>query len=281
MTELFADNAQELRYRIFWLFLVLCIGSFFAFLFNTQITNWLDAPLRGTAGFILPQGSFGLTLSITLLGGFLVATPFVILNTILFLRPIIPQPISKGLLAKLFTISVAILMFGLVLAYYGLLPLVLAFLSGTIIHHLHPLISSETYLTFVMNFLAVVAVSLELPLLVLFLDRTMAINAELMENWRKWLFLTVFACAIVLPIAPDPISQIILAVPVVVCYQLTIWLLLLSHRANLKIPTPVPSGPQRLPLAIAVPHQSKPGSRQIVDPLRAPKSKTIDLRAKP
>jgi sec-independent protein translocase protein TatC len=277
MTELFADHAQELRYRIFWSFVILCVGAFLAFIFHADLITWLEAPLRGTPEYARTQSSFGLIAEISLLGGFLLATPAFILNTVLFLRPIIPRPIEREAIVKLSTVSAIVLFAGLALAYYVFLPPVIAVLSGTVIHHLHPLISSETYLSFVMNFIAVVAVSLQLPVLVLFLDKAMSVNAELLENWRKWLFLSLFAAAIILPIAPDPISQIVLAIPVAVSYQITIWLLLMSHRTNIKVPTPQP-GPQRLPLAIAVPNQSRSGSGPIVDPLRAPKSKTIDLR---
>lgn len=275
MTELLADHAQELRYRIFWSLIVLFAGAFLAFLFHLDIINWLTAPLLQTPEYTRTQSSLGFVLEISLLGGFLLATPAFILNTVLFLRPIIPRPIEREAVVKLTVISIIVLFAGLALAYYGFLPPVLAVLSGTIIHHLHPLISSETYLSFVLNFVAVVAVSFQLPVLILFLDKFMPVNTELLENWRKWLFLSVFAAAIVLPIAPDPISQIVLAIPVALSYQVTIWLLLMGHRTNIKVPTPQ-TGPQRLPLAIAMPNQSRPGP--IVDPLRAPKSKTIDLR---
>jgi sec-independent protein translocase protein TatC len=278
MTELFADHAQELRYRILWSLAVFVVGCGLAFLFSADLTSWLEAPLRGAPEFTHTQSTIGLITEISLLGGFLLATPAFILNTVLFLRPIIPRPIERESLVKLSAVSVLVLFAGFGLAYYALLPLVIAVLSGTIIHHLHPLISTQTYLSFVMNFLAVVAVSLQLPVLVLFLDRAMSVNAELLENWRKWLFLSLFAAAIILPIAPDPISQVALAIPVAASYQITIWLLLLNHRTNIKVPTAPHPGPQRLPLAIAVPHQPRAASGRIVDPLRAPKSKTIDLR---
>ena len=111
-----------------------------------------------------------------------------------------------------------------------------------------------------------------------------------LRRWREWLILGAFGAALILPIAPDPVSQILLVLPVVGFYEFSMWLLDWTHRRPTRDPkptaAPAPVAQPRLPMAIAVPNQRPrrdvrtpaPAARPRTPTAHPARSKIIDLR---
>jgi Sec-independent protein secretion pathway component TatC len=148
--------------------------------------------------------------------------------------------------------------------------------------HFRPLLTPGEYLGFATDHLAIFLTILLLPAIVLVIDRRRPIDPKRLKHWRRWVVLDAFAAALVLPIAPDFVSQLMLAIPVVVFYELSIWVLVWQHaRRNRRVhPPSAPPGPPRLPMAIAVPNRPRAKPAPAMEPVRARRRPTIDLRPK-
>jgi sec-independent protein translocase protein TatC len=214
------------------------------------------------------MGAFNFLMQACLLVGLLFAIPVVVYNLVAFVRPALPRPVSRRQVSGLVAASSLLSIGGAGFAYYVSLPLVLHFLSSVDVSHLHPLIAANSYLSFVLSYLGVFALIFQLPLLLLFIDHITPIPPAGLKRWRKWVVIVAFGAALILPVAPDPVSQIFLALPIVVLYQVSIWLIELTHhhrtrvvRASEARPTPQP--------APATTHRPQAQVRQ--QPARQPK----------
>jgi sec-independent protein translocase protein TatC len=285
MNQPFISHVHELRRRLAWSALVLGAGAGLGYLWRDQILDWLQSPLHATLYYTNVTGAFEFLAQACLLVGVLVALPVFVYNLVSFVRPALPARVSNRTIVGVVAASCLLTVAGVGFAYYVSLPAALHFLRTVDVKHLHPLIAADSYLSFVMNYLAVFAIIFQLPLITLFIDRFTPIPPAALSKWRRWVILGSFGAALILPIAPDPVSQLMLALPVVVLYEISIWLVVLAHarrsrRRKLDRPPEPTPGPQRLPMAIAVPNRTRPQvqRRTAMDPIRTPRPQIIDLR---
>lgn len=289
MNQPFIQHLQELRARLAWSALVLGLGATAGYVWREAILNWLQTPLHATLYYTNVTGAFEFLMQACLLVGAIVAMPVLVYNLVAFIRPALPRPVSNRQIVGVVAASCLLTVSGVLFAYYVSLPAVLHFLRTIDVQHLHPLIAADSYLSFVMSYLAVFAAMFQLPLLVLFIDRITPIPPAALRKWRRWVIIGAFAAALILPIAPDPVSQVMLALPVVVLYEISLWLVVLAHsrhhrprrQASARQAPPPPAPQQRLPMAIAVPHHRRPQRPHRpprMDPIRSAGPAVIDLR---
>jgi sec-independent protein translocase protein TatC len=282
MNQPFIKHVQELRRRLMWCAIVLAIGAGVGYLLRDPILTWLQAPLHGKLYYSQVMGAFEFLMQACFLAGFIPAIPVIVYNLVSFVRPALPQPISRQQIFTIVAASSLLTVGGVLFAYYVSLPVVLRFLSSIDVSHLHPLIAANSYLSFVINYLAVFAAIFQLPLLMLFIDRITPIPPATLRKWRKWVILGAFAAAFILPIAPDPVSQVMLALPIIILYEVSIWLLVYRHRPRR---TPVPEvrqqptriGTQR-PMTVVAATGRPDRQAAGVDPFRVRRPKVIDMR---
>jgi sec-independent protein translocase protein TatC len=250
MKQTFLEHVHELRTRLAVSVGVLIVGAALAYAWRDQVLGWLQAPLHANLYYSDVMGAFSYLMQACLLVGLLLAVPVVVYNLIAFVRPALPRPVTRGQVAGLVAISYGLCLGGAAFAYYASLPLVLHFLSSVDISHLHPLIAAGSYLSFVIAYLAVFAIVFQLPLILLFIDRVTPIPPSTLKRWRKWVIIGAFGAAIILPIVPDPVSQITLALPIVILYEISLWLVVLAHRRRTprRAPLPPRAQPARTPV---------------------------------
>jgi sec-independent protein translocase protein TatC len=282
MNQPFIKHVQELRIRLMWCAIVLGIGVAVGYLLRDSILTWLQAPLHGKLYYSQVMGAFEFLMQACFLAGLLPAIPVVVYNLVSFVRPALPHPISRRQIFGIVATSSGLTIGGVLFAYYISLPVVLRFLSSIDVTHLHPLIAANSYLSFVINYLAVFAAIFQLPLILLFIDRITPIPPTALRKWRKWVIIGAFAAAFILPIAPDPVSQVMLALPIIILYEVSIWLLVYRHRPRrMPVPEfvsrPVRPGVVR-PMAVVAATTRRETRAAGVDPLRVRRPKVIDMR---
>lgn len=261
-----------------WPGFVLLAGAWLGYIWHGAWLGWLQAPLRSSLYYSNPGGTAGYLLPVCLLGGLLFILPVLTYRLVMFMRPEAPRR-DPMLVAA----SPALVVAGLLFAYFITLPVALNFLRIIDVQHLHPLIAADSYLVFVINYLAVTVAAFQLPLIILYADYLAPVPPEKLRKWQQVVVIGAFATALILPVAPDPVSQLMLALPVVVLYELTFGLVVLVHlrhdrRLQAITPAPPPPGPQRLPMAIAVPHRPRAGHPSRIDPIRSAGPAIIDMR---
>jgi sec-independent protein translocase protein TatC len=233
----FAEHLHELRRRLLGSVLVMVAGGSVGYTFRSPIIHFLQKPLKQQLYYTSPTGSFEFVMQISLLVGLLCALPILLYNILRFIEPAFKRRFSNKLIFGLMSSSIGLAFAGLAFGYYVSLPPALHFFNQVGTSNLHPLISVNEYFSFVLNYLGAFALTFQIPLVLLFANHIRPFGPGGINKWRKYVIVAAFGIAIVLPSAPDPLSQVILAAPIIVLYEISnvlIWIV------NRKRPVLVP-----------------------------------------
>jgi sec-independent protein translocase protein TatC len=225
----FLDHLEELRTAL--------ISSIVAWL-GASIVLWfisgrtLDFLLNGIPVdhlyFNAPTEAFMIRLKLSFILGFLVAFPYILFRVWSFVSPGLFSRERRFVFPLVFS-STALFYVGVVFAYWVLLPIVLGFLVRFGTEILMPLLSVGKYFGFVARLCFAFGVVFQLPLVIVFLTSIGAISAKaLMRKWR-WAILVIFVAAAILT-PPDPASQLLMALPLVALFLISVLLSIMIER---------------------------------------------------
>ena len=166
--------------------------------------------------FYAPAEAFMARVKISLVLGLLIAYPFILFRIWSFVSP----ALFARERAKVwpFIISASILFYvGVVFAYLILIPVALGFLVGFGTENLTPMISVTAYFSFVARLCLVFGLVFQLPVIVFVLSLIGVVTPKfLLRQWRYAVLIIFVAAAILTP--PDPASQVLMALPIVLLY---------------------------------------------------------------
>lgn len=220
------EHLGELRKRIFWILATLLVFSAIAFSFAEQIFLFLLEPViavmedRGSKlQAISPTETFFTYLKAALLAGFMASLPVTFWHLWAFVSPGLYAQERRAVIPFVFASS---LLFagGAVFGYTQVFPLVFKFLSGFDTSGLieQSWTMSLAFSTTARLFLAF-GVAFELPVLIFFLAATGVVSARKLWSGTPYAVLGIFVTAAVLT-PPDFVSQVLLAIPMLVLYLL-------------------------------------------------------------
>lgn len=231
------DHLEELRSTLIWAFLAWIIVSVVLWFFSRQLLDFLisNLPVKNLY-FYSPVEAFMVRMKLSFLFGFLVAFPYVLFRIWRFISP--------GLFAKerhfalpLIVSSVVLFYTGIVFSYFLMMPIVLNFFVHFGSNYLMPLLSVEKYFSFVGKLCFAFGVVFQIPLVIIILSWMGIISARAtLRQWR-WVIIIIFSVSAVLT-PPDPVSQIVMAVPLCVLYLGSSLIALLLERRRAKEETP-------------------------------------------
>lgn len=224
------DHLSELRGR-----LLIIVAGFLAFsgigyIFSKPITHYLVTPLGQPVYFNTPQGGFEFFMRIIMTVGFIGAVPILIYQILKFVEPAISKAFRKKFLRKMFFASIILTLCGVAFGYFIVLPTTLHFFSGFDRNSIHALISANEYLTLVLGILATFAFIFQLPLIISIVDHIKPLTPQQLGKYRRHVFVGSLILAVILPFTYDPISQFILALPIIALYEVSVIVIRLSHR---------------------------------------------------
>jgi sec-independent protein translocase protein TatC len=114
-------------------------------------------------------------------------------------------------------------MIGALFCYFVVIPYGLNFLLGFGSGQIEPNIQIKEYLKFVTLLILVFGVIFELPLLSFFLTKLGILTPEFLRTKRRYGIVAIFIAAAVLTPTTDIVSQLLLAVPLMILYEISIW----------------------------------------------------------
>ncbi|MCL6477163.1 MAG: twin-arginine translocase subunit TatC [Peptococcaceae bacterium] len=213
--------------------LSLLAGSFIIFLaWGDWLFQFLTAPVRNLA---VPVISIRVTeifmtkMKISLLAGFVVSFPVMIFQIWSFVWPALTKA-ERRMIAVLAPLSVTLFAAGLSFAYFTVFPAAVRFLLLMAGDGLKPMITVGEYLSFTVAFFIPFGLAFEMPLAVYVLGKLGIIRPAALSRNRKYALLLVMVAAAVLTPGPDVVSQLMMAVPVYLLYELSIWVSYLVWR---------------------------------------------------
>lgn len=229
------EHIHELWLRIMSSVVVAFIGGGLAYLYRANIINFLQRPLHQNLYYTSPMGSFQFVMQVCLLVGIILALPTLIYNLLRFIEPAFENSFSRFLLLSVLVSSIGLAAMGVAFGYYLTLPFALQFFNSVGTNAIHPLISVNEYFSFILGYLATFAVVFQLPLLLLFVNRVKPFKPGGLTRWRGKVYIGAFAISLIMPSSPDPVSQVSLAIPIIVLYELSIFLIWYVNRKHRRI----------------------------------------------
>ncbi len=230
----FLDHLEELRWHILKSLAAIVAGAILCAVFSDELLKLLTLPVQGMKVSpelitLKPIGMFVVRLNIALVGGFLLALPLVLHQFWMFVAPGLYGNEQRYVI---FIIGSSAFCFaaGAAVAYFAVIPIALVFLVGmTSGTGITPQFDIGMYIGFVLRLLLAFGVVFELPVATFFLSKVGLLTAAKMRAGRRYAILAGFVLAALLT-PPDPISQLMMAVPLIVLYEISIWVARVAAR---------------------------------------------------
>ena len=211
-------HLEELRSRIIKSLLAIVFGSCVAYLFLDEITNLLTLPV-GKLYYMKPGEAFFTYLKIDIAAGFLIALPIIFYHAWKFFLPALTVN-ERAVLGILVPASVSLFFTGLAFSFFLILPTALKFFMGfgQESENLQTLFSFGSYFEFVILFVLPFGFVFELPLIIIVLGKLGVLTSEKLGKYRRYVFFFSFVIG-ALVTSPDIITQIAVAIPVILLYE--------------------------------------------------------------
>lgn len=225
------EHLDELRSRILISLATLVIGAIVAFAFQHWLLHVLVQPLPPKRRHLLTLGvaePFLVTFKLCIWAGLGLAFPVVLWQIWGFFAPAVAER-SQRLVAAFVAFSSALLVGGVVFAYYVVLPAALKFLTSYNDQSFDIKIRAADYFGFVLLTLVGVGVVFELPIFVLALVKLGVLTSDRLRHTRRMGYFIVAVVAVLLP-GIDPVTTTLEAIPLFVLYEGSIWLSVLMER---------------------------------------------------
>ena len=238
--ESFLSHLVELRNRL--IRILLAIGLVFLCLFPwaKDLYALLAQPLLAT----LPKGGqmiatdvvgvFMVPMKVALMVAFLVALPYILYQVWAFVAPGLYAH-EKRLALPLVLASVVLFFVGMAFAYFVVFPAVFGFMAKMAPEGVAWMTDIEKYLSFVMGTFIAFGVTFEVPVVVIVLVRMRIVELATLVSWRPYVIVGAFVIgAIFTP--PDVVSQLMLAIPLCLLYELGMLLARFVSKPKNEIP---------------------------------------------
>ena len=216
------DHLQEFRKRLIICLVVVAIAALACYNYVDDIIALLSGP-AGKLYFMNPSEVFFTYMEIALYAGILFTLPVLLYEVWAFVAPALWPGERRAVLVILPT-AVILFYVGLVFAYYLVIPAAVTFFMGFATQTLQPMFSLESYLSFILALTLPFGFIFELPLIVVFLAKIGLVTGDFLKGKRKILIVIAFIFAAVISPTTDIFTQTMIAVPLIVLYEISLFI---------------------------------------------------------
>ena len=235
----FFDHLEELRSRIIKALVGVVIGAIIVGIFSDfLITDVLLKLARNTNPplniiNLKPYGQLSLYFEVIIIGGLIFGFPVIIYQFWKFLEPALRlnerKYVSGSIIATIFCFIA-----GVVFIYFVLLPVALNFFAGFGSTAINNQIAVDEYLSFILTMMLTGGVVFELPVISFFLGKTGILKPSFMKKYRRHAIVVILIIAGVVTPGPDVASQLLLGVPLILLYEISIYVNIIATRTTKK-----------------------------------------------
>ena len=222
----FTAHLEELRKRLITCFAAVGIGFLISYGFKEKLFYLLTRPLIS----VMPQGdkivftglpeAFFTYLKISFLAGLILAAPVILYQFWMFVAPGLYKK-ERRLLLPIVFLSSFFFIGGALFGYFIVFPFGFKFFLGFATETIKPLPAMREYLSFSSKLLLAFGLVFELPLVITFLSRMGLVTVDYLKKNRKYAILLFFVAAAILT-PPDVVTQVMMALPLMLLYEISI-----------------------------------------------------------
>ena len=216
----FLSHLIELRDRLLRAVIVVAVFFIVLFPFASSIYDWLATPLGQGMIIIGPVAPFLIPMKLTLMVAFLIALPYLLYQLWSFVAPGLYKH-EKRLVYPLLASSVFLFYLGIVFVYFVLLPMMFKVIPGFVPQTAEFKPDIAQYLDFVVMMFMAFGIGFEMPIATILLITTGITTAEKLKQKRPYVIVGAFIIGMLLT-PPDVVSQIMLAIPMWILFELGI-----------------------------------------------------------
>ena len=243
----FVSHITELRSRLIHSFIFLFVFFIFCYFFAEYLYGFLVEPYAQAVKndsiprrliFTALQETFLTYLKVAFFASFFVTSPFILIQIWKFIAPGLYDHEKIAIMPYL-VITPILFFLGGALVYYLIMPLAikffLSFESTGLATNLPIQLEAKVneYLSLVMKLIFAFGLSFQLPVVLSLLARVGVVDSEFLKTRRKYVVVIIFTAAAILT-PPDPITQIGLAIPLLILYELSIFSVRLIEKKSKK-----------------------------------------------
>lgn len=218
------EHLDELRSRIIKVGVAFFVVSVVAWFFRKDIFAALLAPapsLEGQLNFTGVTAPLITDIKLSLFTGFLLTVPIFLYQAWAFVAPAVGD-MGRTFTYILISLASSLFLAGVAFGYFVVLPIGVDFLLGWDPERYQEIITGETYLPFVTRFLLAFGIVFEFPAATYVGAKLELIDAPLLKKYRKHAIVLNTVLAAALTPGQDPFSMVLMAIPMIVMYELSI-----------------------------------------------------------
>jgi sec-independent protein translocase protein TatC len=218
------EHLDELRRRIVHSAAYLAVGFLVAWIFRDRFVTFIQAPLiriGKSLVFTHPMDPLNLQLQVSLIGGAIVSSPFILYQVWLFIAPGLYQK-ERRFVIPFMAATVGLFLAGAAFGYYWVLPGALRILIVDFGKNFTPMVTIEEYSGFFLSIILGLGISFEMPILIFFLAMFGIVSPKFLWKNIRYAILAVFLVAAFICPSPDPWTMCIYAVPMLSLYVIGI-----------------------------------------------------------
>ncbi len=231
------EHLTELRKRLFISLAALLAGTVVCIYFAEQLMGILTLPIGGLGQLrsIEITENVSAVFRVALLGGLILSCPVLLYEILAFILPALKSN-EKQTLFTFLPFTILFFLGGVAFAYFVLLPVAIPFLTSFM--GIETEVRPTNYISFVTNMLFWVGVVFEMPLVIFILARIGILTAkQLMKNWRQAIVICAVLAMIITPTV-DPVNMVILMVPLILLFFLSVLFAAIAEKRKKKIEVP-------------------------------------------
>ena len=181
----------------------------------------------------------GIYMKVIFYCGIALSLPYFIYHLVMFLSPALNERQRRYVYLGI-PLSFFLFAAGVCCAYFIFLPPALHFLLYFGSDIARPMITISNYVGVLVRLLFAVGLVFEIPLVITLLARLGVVSPRRLAKGRKWAVLGAFVLGAIITPTVDPVNQTLVAAPIIVLYELSIWLAKLVYPRQAPAPSPAP-----------------------------------------
>jgi sec-independent protein translocase protein TatC len=229
----FLEHLEELRWRLIYSLIGVVVGTIICFVFiDFLVDAVLLRPARNSGALLQnlrPFGQIFLYFQVALIGGIVLSIPNLFYQLWRFIAPALRQSERKYVFSIVIYSSLCFLA-GIVFAYFIMLPMSLKFAAEFGTETIKNEFAIDEYMSIIISVMLAAGFVFELPMISFFLSKLGIVTPAFMRRYRKHAIVAILILAAFLTPGTDPVSQAILAVPLVLLYEISIFISKLSQK---------------------------------------------------